>query len=113
VHVSIDAAVFDDGRMVGEGRSGLGPHFDALVQARQRLYAAILQRIEAGQHEGDAVDDCIRPDGTEMPDRFDREWCAANEAKNTVASLLRHYGRGQLPDILRRAILPQPFVVHR
>jgi hypothetical protein len=115
VHVSIDTAIFADGLMVGEARSELAPHFAALVQARQDLYAAVLHRLDAGQPAEEAIADCVAPDVTEMPepDRFDRPWCAANEAKNTIGSLLRHYGAGPLPDILRRAILPQPFVVHR
>ena len=112
VHLSIDTVIFDDGLMLGEDCSGLGPHFAALVQARQTAYSMVLQRIGEGQQVGDAVKACIRPDRTERPDRFDREWFVANEAKNTVAELLRRYGRVQLPDILRRAILPLPFVIH-
>jgi len=113
IHITLDAVIFDDGLMLGEDCSGLGPHFAALVQARQDAYRMVLQRIEEGQQPGDAVKACLRPDRTERPDRFDREWLVSNEAKNTVAALLRHYGRAQLPDILRRALLPQPFTIRR
>jgi len=44
VHMSIDTVIFDDGLILGDDCSGLGPHFAALVQARQDAYRTVLER---------------------------------------------------------------------
>ena len=112
VHVTFDAVIFDDGRMIGDPTSKLVAHFDALVQASQNAYRSVLHSLDAGEHAEDVVKRLWSPDEPAVPDLLSTEWHAANEARNTVKTLLESYGRDTLADALRRAILPQPFVIH-
>ena len=113
VHVTFDAVIFDDGRLLGDPASRLVAHFDALVQARQHAYRSVLHSLDAG----DRADGC----GEEiMADRINRTFrprdtpsgTPQTRRANTIARLLERYGGDTLADVLRRAILPQPFVIH-
>jgi hypothetical protein len=110
VHVTFDAVIFDDGRLLGDPTSNLAAHFSALVQARQDTYRSVLQSLDAGEHTVDVVKRLWSSDEPAEPD-LNREWHATNEARNTIEMLLSHYGEDALADVLRRAILPQPFII--
>jgi hypothetical protein len=113
VHVTLDAVIFDDGRLLGDDTSQLAAHFDALVQTQQNAYRTVLDCLDAGENAAEVVDRLWKPDESDLPDGMSTEWHAANEARNTVATLLHNYGEGELSRVLRLALLPQPFVVHR
>ena len=112
VHISLDAVIFDDGLLVGERVDQLAPHFEALVRAKQAAYREVLDRIERGEAATAAVKSFC-----EVEDSLDRDMTresfAASEGRNAVAELLHRYGAKHLASVLRRAILPQSFIVHR
>ena len=112
VHVTFDAVIFHDGRLLGDHATRLSTHFGALVEARQRVYRSVLRSLESGRHGDDVVRElwpAAEPDDV-MPSTDSH---AADDARNTTADLLQNYGAVALADVLRRAILPQPFVIHR
>jgi hypothetical protein len=111
--VTFDAVIFDNGRLLGDPSSPLATHFDALVQARQNVYRSVLDKLEAGE-PADAVTKGLWP-ADELRDsaQLTTEWHAMNEARNTVATLLEKYGGEALAGVLRRALLPQSFVIHK
>lgn len=112
VHVTLDAVIFVDGVMLGDGTSRLSSHFDALVQEKQRVYRSLREGIDAGE-SADALVRQLMSEAPAMPDELSTDWYAANEARNTVCDLLRNYGPQAFRDVLDRAALPQPFVIHR
>ena len=112
VDITLDAVIFDDGLLLGEEVTELTPHFEALVRAKQEAYRAVLDRIARGEAPAAAVRSfCEVEDSPD--DGWTRESFAANEGRNAVAELLHRYGDAHLAGALRRAILPQPFRVHR
>jgi hypothetical protein len=113
LHVTFDAVIFDSGRLLGDPSSLLATHFDALVQARQNVYRTVLDKLEAGQ-SADEVTKRLWP-AEELGDsaQLTTEWHAMNEARNAVATLLEKYGSDGLASVLRRALVPQPFVIRK
>ena len=113
VHVTFDAVIFDDGGLLGDPASQLAAHFNALVQARQDTYRSVLGGLEAGDGVDDVMTRLWPADEPDHSARLTTEWHAMNEARNTVATLLEKYGGDALAGVLRRALLPQPFAIHR
>lgn len=111
VHVTFDAVIFDDGRLLGDPASHFAAHFDALVQAKQNTYRSVLHSLDAGARAEDVTKRLWPGDEPADSDRMTTEWFAMNEARNTVETLLEKYGGDSLASVLRRAVLPQPFVI--
>jgi hypothetical protein len=112
IHVTFDAVIFDDGGLLGEATDALALHFDALVQARQRLYRTVLAQLVRGADVDAVVRGLWSPDEPDVAE-WDTAWHAANEARNTIAFLQTIHGGDALAGVLRRAILPEPFAIHR
>ena len=112
VHVTLDAVIFDDGRLLGDPTCSLVPHFDALVRARQNTYSAVLQSLDAGERVDNVVNR-LWSDDEPADEELSTEWYAKNEARNIVAMLRHNYGEDALADVLPRALLRQPFIIRK
>jgi hypothetical protein len=113
--ISIDAAIFDDGEFIGPDESELGQDFSAYVDAKQEYYRRIVQALDSGMSLDEAlapVEAVVRANiadpGFDFSDvRRMSERIAAPE----VRSWRLKYGDDAAPEIYRRALRSEPFVV--
>jgi hypothetical protein len=116
VHVGLDAVIFEDGLLIGPDTAGLAAHFDSLVQARQDLYGAILRRIGQGDSieasfQSGMKEKASRPSPSAWP--FASGELASSEAMNAASGLRIEYGDSKIREVLKRALLPAPFVIYK
>jgi hypothetical protein len=117
VHIGFDAVIFQDGEMIGPDQSRLGDHFAAYVAAKQGFYRSLVQSLDSGQSMDQAfgpIEAAIaantanpRLDSTNLPVMW--QTVAALE----VLAWRRRYGDAALPDILRRALWEEQFVIRK
>jgi hypothetical protein len=117
MRIGLDAVVFDDGELIGPDISKLNEHFAAYLQAKQDLYCSLLQSLDSGQ----SMDQAFRPieavitaptTGLRVP----HENPLAFWSRQAAAELRvwrKQHGDAALPDIVRRFIRKEPFVVQR
>jgi hypothetical protein len=121
--ISIDAAIFSDGSIVGADAHQVGLHFAKHYEAMHAIYDAIFRRMDTGQSFAEALDIETRQvtGGAGRPQALPDPRVAANllslyttAAKGEIAG--RWYARKHEPDlgnVLRRTIRRSPFTLHR
>jgi hypothetical protein len=111
VEVSLDAAIFADGVLVGVDESKLGDHFAEYVRAKQEVYRGIVDRLA----NSPASEDFFAPvramlhDPRRPPDFRNPFALYPNQA---AAEALGHQRRG-LRAIFKAGLRAEPFVVRR
>jgi hypothetical protein len=115
LEISIDAAIFDDGEFVGPNESELDQDFRAYVDAKQDYYRMIIQGLDSGMHLDEAlapIEAIVRATATNpgMDSRDVRKMWQKTAAPE-VRSWRVKYGDEAAPEIYRRALRTEPFVI--
>ncbi len=114
LEISLDAAIFDDGEFIGPNASKLDRHF-SYVDAKQDYYRSIVNALDSGV----ALDEVLAPveavvkanaANPGLDSRDIRKSCQ-RIADPEVRSWRLKYGDQVVPDVYRRALRTQPFVI--
>jgi len=115
--VEVDAAIFDDGLLVGRDTSGLQQAFEMYLQATQGLYQSVLRELNAGQTI-DAIFASIRASMRQNREKSfnnpdDREAVYAVQAAGDALQARARIGDDKVKEVFERAIRRVPFTVRR
>ncbi len=113
--ISIDAAIFEDGEILGPNKSDLDQDFLAYVDAKQEFYRMIVESLDSGLFldEAFAPIEAVIKANTANPmlgwENVRTRWkmIAAPE----VRSWRMRYGDEAVPDIYRRTLRQKPFEI--
>jgi hypothetical protein len=116
LEISFDAAIFDDGELIGPNECELDQHFAAYVEEKQDFYKSIVRSLDSGM----SLDQALAPVEAAMranaPDRIldsrrlGKRW--PSKAAAEVRSWRRKYGDEAAPELYRRAVRTEPFAIH-
>jgi hypothetical protein len=115
LEISIDAAIFDDGEFIGPNQSELDQHFGSYVDAKQDYYRMIMEGLDAGMSLDAAlapIEAVVRVDAANpgLDIRNVRKMWQMIAAPE-VRSWRVKYGDEAAPEIYRRALRTEPFVI--
>src|SRR6478735_6325160 len=113
--VEVDAAVFDDGVVVGRDTSGLQQAFEMYVQATQGLYQSVLRELNTGQTIS-AIFGSIRASMRQNREKSfnnpdDREAVYAVQAAGDALQVRARIGDDKVKEVFERALRRVPFTV--
>jgi hypothetical protein len=114
ISVKLDAVILEDGTLIGSDAEGrLQTAFGSHVRVKQDLFREVVSRLDKGL----SVEETFTFPGSEMPpdltEMDDSMGMFRPEAIRTARNLRKRYGDEKILDILRQAILKEPFVIHR
>lgn len=113
VQISLDAAIFSNGLLVGPDSSDLDRDFNAKLETKQRLYRQIVSDLDAGR----AVDEAFGPAKTLAVQRPapSRNPLAIYEtiAAQEIVALRKRIGDSAVPVVFGQAIRKEPFVIRK
>ena len=115
LEISIDAAIFDDGEFIGPNKSELKQDFKAYVDAKQDYYRMILKGLDSGM----SFDEAFAPiEAVSKASAANPVWDSRDSRtmwKKISAPEVRNwrlkYGDEAAPEIYRRALRTEPFVI--
>ncbi|HWI19875.1 MAG TPA: hypothetical protein VNT81_19110 [Vicinamibacterales bacterium] len=115
--VEVDAAIFEDGLLVGRDTSGLQQAFEMYLQATQGLYQSVVRELNAGQTI-DAIFASIRASMRQNREKSfnnpdDREAVYSVQAAGDALQARARIGDDKVKEVFERAIRPVPFTVRR
>jgi hypothetical protein len=122
LRIELNAAIFDDGTLVGpDDESWLRHTFSAYVEAKQSWYRGIIAALDAGRSVADAfqpLDDFSSAwmsglrTGDAPPQEFPLEmW--KREAAADAQRWRRRYADEEIPRLLKQSIRLEPFAISR
>lgn len=117
LEISIDAAIFDDGEFLGPNKSKLDQHFRSYVDAKKDYYRIILQGLDSGKSLDDAfapIEAVVKANAANpgLDSRDVRTMWKRVAAPEVRIWRLKH-GDAAAPEIYRRALRTEPFVIRR
>ena len=113
--ISMDAAIFEDGEILGPNKSKLDQDFLAYVDAKQGHYRTIVESLDLGMSldEAFAPIEAVAKANIENPtlgwENVRARW--TRMAAGEVRSWRFRYGDEAAPDIYRRALRKEPFEI--
>jgi hypothetical protein len=122
LHIALNAVIFADGTLVGaDDQSKLSDLFSAYVRAKQEWYRGIIEALDAGQ----SVADAFGPVERFQADLANRMRAGKFESRQGPADVWtvqaageamrwrRRYPDEAIPDLLKRSIRLEPFIIRR
>jgi hypothetical protein len=111
----VETVIFDDGLIVGtDPENFLRNAFESSLKARQDLYKQIVELLDHGKSMEEAFRlKAASPDVAQLTTSMEFGEHYRSEAISTVTTLRKRYGDEAIRDVLRQAILKEPFVIHR
>lgn len=120
LQIDLDAAVFDDGTLIGpDEESWVADNFGEYVRAKQEWYRGIIDALDAGQTVGEAFSPIEqfsneisrqlqsgRPPNQDNPLAMWKQQAAAD-----VRRWQRKYSEDEIPQLLKQHIRLEPFVI--
>ena len=115
--ISIDAAIFDDGEFIGPNKSELDQHFRAYVKAKQEYYKRIVHGLDSGLSLDEAlapIEAVVKANAANQGlDQGDVRKMWQRIAAPEVRSWRVKYGDQAAPELYRRALRTERFVIRR
>jgi len=108
LEIALDAAIFDDGAMLGPDRSRLAEHFIEFVRAKQSLYRDIVAGLETGEADVFARVRAI----VSVPPTFSPTDPFALYPHLAAEEICRFQDRVML-EVFRRTLRREPFTIRR
>lgn len=110
--IALDAAIFEDGLMLGPDESRLAEHFIEFVHAKQTLYRDIVVGLE----DGDVLEDVFAPLRQNLAARHEHAHAHADTLagyrRQAAAEVLGFHDRVLL-EVFRRTLRREPFAIRR
>ena len=118
IEIELDAAIFDDGVLVGKDAGNLGSHFAAYVEAKQKLFHSVVAGLEAKQST-DEVFAPIKAAAEIEPGKAAKRMAGdplalySMLAAEEILGLRSRIGDQAVYSFFKNAIRKEPFVVRR
>jgi hypothetical protein len=113
LRIEIDAAILDDGTLLGSDKSDLATDFAAYLGAKQDLYREIVDALDRGSSWQEAFRSVDAILSTKpRPDVHNPLWIYPRLAAEDANRWREAYGEGSV-DLFRRAVRREPFVITR
>src|SRR4030095_1845323 len=112
VEVRLVTAIFDNGELIGQDKYSLASQLTQELNARQNAYRAIVERLDKGASVEEAYRS-VRSATPQSPAGMDLAAIQPMMALSDADALRKKHGAGRIGDVLRQAILKEPFVIRR
>jgi len=114
LEVSLDAVIFDDGRLVGDDTSELQRAFEQYLRSTEAIYRSVASRIDGGESVETAFQ-WLRQSLAEAIQKGPNDVGAFYyvQAAGDVGRARTRIGDGRVRDVFEQAIRKTPFVITR
>ena len=115
LEISLEAAIFADGLLVGPDTQGFSKRFAIYVDEKQKWIRQVVSDLDAGRTIDEAFETMGQVREQRPPTGPNRDWSAfyRREAAAEVFNLRKRVGDAAVPSLFRKALRAEPFAIRR